>query len=263
MQTYIPFREFFCLHRKFLLYNFLARNLKLKYRRSMFGFLWTLLIPLSQVGIYYFVYKVVLHIAIPNYISFIMSGILPWTFFTSSITESLESLVSAHYLLVNAPVPIQIFPASATYTNFINFAVSTPLILALVWLDLGVPPGPPALWMVPLAGLLFVFTYALGFLLATLFVYFRDMKHLIGLITQLWLFVTPVLYRADMMPERFRWVLWLNPLSGFFISLRQILLSREAPDTAQVLAFAGWTVTTLLVAELVRLSAGRRVVEII
>ena len=261
LRALIPFREFFCLHRKFLLYNFLSRNLKLKYRRSIFGYFWTLLIPLAQVAIYFFVYKVVLKVNIPNYISFIMTGILPWTFFAASLTESLESLVAGHQLLIHAPVPIQIFPASATFTNFFNFIISTPLILALIWFDTGTAPNATVLWFLPLSLCLCVFTYALGFLMATLFVYFRDLKHLIGLIVQLWLFVTPVLYKAEMTPEKYRWVMWLNPLTGYFVTVREVLLEGRSPDPQFMILFLVWTAGCLVLAELTRRMVGLTLVE--
>ena len=249
------------MHRKFLLFNFLSRNLKLKYRRSVLGYFWTLLIPLSQVAIYYFVYKLVLHVEIPNYLSFIMTGILPWTFFAASLTESMESVVSGHHLLIHAPVPMQLFPASATFTNFFNFIVSAPLIFGLVWWELGQPPGLVSLYFFPLSLALCVFTYALGFLMAAMFVLFRDLKHLIGVIVQLWLFITPVLYRAEMTPEKFRWLLWVNPLTGFFVCERQVLLENVSPDPRYLGLLTAWTVGTLCLAEAVRRRVGLRLIE--
>lgn len=257
----IPFYEFFCLNRKYVLLNFLSRNLKLKYRRSAFGYLWTLLIPLAQVGIFFFVYRVILNVQIPNYLSFIISGILPWVFFVSSVTESLDSLVAGHQLLNHAPVPIQIFPAAATITHFINLLPSIPLILLITWFDTQQGPSWSWLLVVPLSIALFVFTYSLSFLLACLFVYLRDLKYMIAIVVQLWMYITPVLYRENMVPEKFRWVTWVNPLSGFFISLRKAIFEHSLPDPGPLSVFLIWTLGLLLMAEWVRRVSHSRIVE--
>lgn len=257
----IPLAEFFCLNRKYVLLNFLSRNLKVKYRRSAFGYLWTLLIPLAQVCIFYFVYKVVLKVQIPNYLSYIVSGLLPWVFFVTSVNESMESLVASHGLLTHAPVPIQIFPASCAVTNFVNFIPSVPLIFLITSLESGQLPSWSGLWILPLSFLLFIFTYSLSFILACLYVYLRDLKHLIGIIIQLWLYVTPVLFSAEMIPDRFRWVLWANPLSGFFIALREALFLHRSPGIESAGLFALYTVVTLVLAEQVRRASASRIVE--
>lgn len=257
----IPFYEFFCLNRKYVLLNFLSRNLKIKYRRSAFGYLWTLLIPLAQVAIYFFVYKLVLKVEIDNYLSYIVSGILPWVFFVSSVNESMESLVASHGLLTHAPVPIQIFPASCTVTNFVNFLPSIPIIFLVTAVENPHAISATWFWVIPLSCLLFIFTYALSFLLACLYVFLRDLKHLIGIAIQLWMYVTPVLFSADMVPERFRWLVLANPLSGFFICLRQALFEQSAPHLGPLVAFSVWTAVVLVLGEAVRVWSSSRIVE--
>src|SRR3954469_25912945 len=120
------FMEFFCLHRRNLLLTLVLRNFKVKYKGSVFGYLWTLVIPLSQVLVFYFVYQVILKVPVPNYLAFIVTGILPWVFFASTASESLESLVSGQNLLSHMPMPAQAFPAASVTTNFISFLLSWP-----------------------------------------------------------------------------------------------------------------------------------------
>src|ERR1700733_6872697 len=113
--------EFFCLHRKNLLLNLVQRNFKVKFKGSALGYFWTLVIPLSQVSVFYFVYQVILKVPVPNYFAFIVTGILPWVFFSTTINESLESLVSGQNLLTHLPMPLQAFPAATVMTNFLSF----------------------------------------------------------------------------------------------------------------------------------------------
>ena len=252
--------EFFCLHRPNLLLNLVQRNFKVKFKGSVLGYLWTLVIPLSQVLVYYFVYQVVLKIPVPNYFGFIVTGILPWIFFSTTVTESLESLVSGQSLLHNMPMPLQAFPAAAVVTNFISFALSWPIILgALLWS--GILPHWEFILFIPLSLVLFVFTYSLSFIFASVFVLFRDLKYIASIAIQLWLYFTPILYSAELVPEKYRWTLYVNPLSGYFVSIREILISGNLPNTVMVSTFILWTAATFAAANILRLSIGPRLVE--
>lgn len=254
------FYEFFCLHRRNLLLNLVRRNFKVKFKGSALGYLWTLAIPLSQVLVFYFVYQVILKIPVPNYLAFIVTGILPWVFFASTVTESLESLISSQGLLANMPMPLQAFPAASVATNFISFVLSWPIILGtLLWG--GIPLHWTALLFVPLSMLLFVFTYSLSFILASLLVLFRDLKHIFSIVVQLWMYSTPVFYSAALIPEKFKWILFVNPLSGFFIGTRDILIGGKLPEISIMIAFFAWTFLAFFLANFLRVSVGPRLVE--
>src|SRR3954453_19323172 len=99
MQAILNFRplgiDFFCLGKKFLVYNMVSRNLKIKYRRSVLGVFWTLLSPIAMTVVYYFVFKVILQVRMPHYLVFILSGVLPWTFFSQSLSEGMESIAGS------------------------------------------------------------------------------------------------------------------------------------------------------------------------
>jgi lipopolysaccharide transport system permease protein len=254
------FYEFFCLHRKNLLYTLVARNLKVKYRGSVLGFFWTLLIPICQVAVFYFIYKVVLKIETPNYLAFIVSGIIPWLFFSTTVLESMESLVSAQNLLTQAPIPIQAFPASSVSTNFMNMIYSLPVLIAVI-LAAGISLKWVSLLALPMLIVLFLFTYSLAFILACWFVIFRDLRHVFGILIQLWIYLTPVFYAAHMVPERYRWILFLNPLSGFFVGFRNVLIDGVVPDVAIFNSFILWTIALFFLANLIRVKLGPKLVE--
>src|SRR5947208_2867717 len=98
--------EFFCWHRKNLLLNLVQRNFKIKYKGSALGYIWTLVIPFSQVMVFYFVYELIMKVPVPHYLAFIVTGIIPWVFFAGTIGESLESLVAGQNLLTHMPMPL-------------------------------------------------------------------------------------------------------------------------------------------------------------
>jgi len=254
------FSEFFCFHRKGLLLNLVLRNFKVKFRGSVLGYLWTLVIPLSQVLVFYFVYQVILKIQIPNYMAFILTGILPWVFFSTTVLECLESLVSGQNLLSQLPMPLQVFPAAAVITNFVSFLLALPIVAAtFIWSGIELHWGMLA--VIPLMLLLYLFTYSLSFVLACLFVMFRDLKHIFGIFVGLWMYCTPVLYSAEMVPANYQWVLWINPLSGFFVGVRDVLLLNRPTDPVLFYSFAGWTVAFFILANWMRMAVGPRLVE--
>lgn len=252
--------EFFCFHRKYLLYALIRRNLSAKYRGSVLGFFWTLLVPFAQVFIFYFVYKIILKVEIPNYLAVIVSGILPWVFFTSTVNESFDVLVGSHGLLTQVPIPIQVLPASATLTHFTTLVLSVPaLVLVLIFSEVSF--SFRSLMTIPLTLVLFLFTYSLAFIFACGFVYLRDLKHIFGIIIQLWFYVTPVLYTVDLIPENLRWTLFLNPIAGYFVVFRQLVFSDGAVSFELLWAFVLWTCLFFVMANLMRSKFGPRLVE--
>src|SRR5689334_7103760 len=96
--------DLFCLGKKFLVFNLVSRNLKLKYRRSVLGVFWTLLSPIAMGMVYYFIFKVILKVQMPYYLAFILSGVLPWTFFNQTILEGLESVVGSWSIVTKVPI---------------------------------------------------------------------------------------------------------------------------------------------------------------
>jgi ABC-type polysaccharide/polyol phosphate export permease len=213
----------FCLNKKFLVYNLVNRNLKIKYRRSFLGFFWTILSPLAVSFIYYFVFKVVMKVERPHYLPFILCGVLPWSFFAQSLNEATESIVGNHGLISKIPVPIQVFPYVVSITNFSTLIFALPIIIGLAWAS-GITPSFITILIFPYFLSLLVISYALGTVLAIAFVYLRDLKHAIGLILQIWFYATPIVYDKGMIPEKYKFVLYLNPVGASFVGIQESVL---------------------------------------
>lgn len=254
------FDKFFCLHRRNLLYNLVMRNFKVKFRGSVLGYLWTLVIPMSQVLVFYFVYQVVMKVPIPNYLAFVVTGIMPWVFFSTTVNESLESLVSGQNLLSHLPMPIQVFPAATVATNLISFLLALPIIIGVI-LWSGIELNGYSLLAIPYLLGLFLFTYCFSFVLASMYVLFRDLKHIFGIVLNLWMYGTPVLYSIDLVPEPFRWFFNVNPLTGFFVGFRDALLFHRWTDLPLMMSFVTWTLFFFVVANIIRATMAGRLVE--
>ena len=242
----LNFWELFNLHRKFLVYNLVMRNLKVKYRRSALGFLWTLLVPMSQAAIYYVVFLKILKIQIAHYVPFILSGVLVWTFFSNTLTEAMESLLNNSNLLTKIPVPLQTFPWVAALSHAINLGLALPVIVLFMLLD-GLPITPAFVLVLPILFATVIIAFAIGLTFALVMVFFRDLRYVLALVLQVWLYATPVFYNESMIPKKLEWMLWLNPIGLVFTSIHGIILDGRAPATTALLGVTGWTVVSILI----------------
>jgi len=264
MDTLAIFKPFgidiFCVGKKFLVFNLVGRNLKVKYRRSVLGVLWTLLSPLATVLIFYFVFKVILKVQIPHYMAFLVSGILPWAFFSQTINEGMDSVVGNAGIAAKVPVPVQIFPYVGAITNFITLFLALPVILGVsILTDV---PLSGSIVLLPVFFLcLFFMSYGLSLVLGLLYVYFRDLKHILGLVLQLWFYGTPVFYNPDMVPPKYHWILIANPVGGCFVGLHKILAYGEWPSTESIVSSLFWAFVMMTLGLIVFKTTHRDVIE--
>lgn len=252
--------DLFCTGKKFLVFNLVSRNLKIKYRRSIFGFFWTILNPLATAMVFYLVFKVFLKVAIPNYLVFILCGIFPWTFFSGTLLENMESLVGNQGLLSKIPIPLHIFPYVGSVTNLVTLFLSLPILMGAA-IFTGVPLGPSVVLLPLLFFALFLLAYSFSMILSIAFVYFRDLRHIMGILMQIWFYGTPVIYDESMVPENFKWLLYANPVALIFTELRHILVHGEWPDPARLASVAAWTLGVLTVGLLVQKNFSESLVE--
>ncbi|MGZ3689096.1 MAG: ABC transporter permease [Bdellovibrionota bacterium] len=252
--------EFFCLGRKFLVYNLVNRNLKVKYRRSLLGILWTLLAPLAMAAVYYLVFGLIIKVKVEHYLVHILTGVLLWQFFAQTLIEGLETLTSNWALISRVPVPIQIFPYVGSVTNLINLLLGFPVILAAGFLDHMSWCG--SLILIPYLMLcLFLITYGFSLALSIAYVFLRDMKHFISIVLQLWFYGTPVFYDEKMIPPAYHFILYLNPVSPIIVSFHDILVRGVWPDSSFVLASGAWAITIAVASVSVLLFGSSEVAE--
>lgn len=216
-----------------LFYVLVARELKARYRGSVLGFFWSLLNPLLMLGVYAVVFAVIFEGRGPStspYALFLFSGLLPWNWLASALTDSAASLTTHGALLRKILFPAEILPLVAVVAQGVHFVFALPVLLAgLVLGSLGVfgtrvPVGWPLVQAVPLLVLEGLFLSGVGLLLAALTVHFRDVKDLLATALSLWFFATPVLYAlSDVRQERVRALLLFNPAAPLFDGWRDAL----------------------------------------
>lgn len=234
-----------------LLWSLTLRELKSRYRGSALGFLWTFLNPLLQMLVYVVVFRIYSRLDIPNYAYFMLVGLLPWIWFSSSLGGGISAITDRRDLITKVRFPPQVLPATVVATNLVNYLLSLPLMLGLGLMFGHLPSvhvlALPLVMLVQLA-----FVCSLTFLLAALNVFFRDLQHIVGNVTMLWFFVTPVLYRVTDIPESMRqFQLAANPMSGVIAGYQAIFYEHAFPRLQLLLPAAATSLVAALIAGVV------------
>ncbi|MFN7978586.1 MAG: ABC transporter permease [Vicinamibacterales bacterium] len=210
-----------------LIQTLVVRDLKARYRGSVLGFFWSFINPLLLMAVYTFVFTVIMpgtHPAdIQPYGLFFFCGILPWTWFSSSLTESSNVLISGGNLIKKVLFPAEVLPIVSVLANLAHFLLGLP-ILAVLLVYYQRPLDPlELLWFPVIVLVQFLFTTGIALLLAALTVHFRDIKDILSNMLTLWFFSTPIIYSMQMAPEAYRKVLNLNPMTHLAISYQEVL----------------------------------------
>jgi lipopolysaccharide transport system permease protein len=210
-----------------LIQTLVVRDLKARYRGSVLGFFWSFINPLLLLLIYNFVFSTVMPGVRPAdlepYALFMFCGILPWTWFSSSLLESSSTLLSGGNLIKKVLFPAEVLPIVTVLANMAHFFLGLPILVAfLVYYRRPLDPVE-LLWFPVIVAVQLVLTTGLALLLSALTVHFRDLKDLLGNLLTLWFFATPIIYPISQAPEYMRWAMNLNPMTHLAISYQEVL----------------------------------------
>lgn len=206
-----------------LLWAMTEKELKVRYKKTLAGFLWVILNPLLEMVIIGLIFSYFINI--PNYYLFLLVGLIPWTFFSQSVNNAAVSIVSERSLLHKAKFPIEIIPLSVVIANLLNLMISL-LLLSFFLLFIGKLAFVKLIFLVPALVLLVVFTSGLCLLVSALYVKFRDVGYIVRAILILAFYATPIIYSLSLIPAGIRGLFMFNPLSSIFELFRLSLLDR-------------------------------------
>jgi lipopolysaccharide transport system permease protein len=200
-----------------------ARDLKLRYKRTILGVAWSLVNPIAQWLVLGFVFGYVIRIEIDRFLSYLFTGILVWSWLSSSLSACATCVLDNSTLLRRPGFPGAILPVVAVSTQFVQFAISLPILLVAALFD-----GEPFTWALlglpVIAALQFLLTLGIGYFLATLHVVYRDTKHLLEIALMLAFYLTPIFYDSNSVPEPFRFAYQLNPAFHLLEAYRAIVV---------------------------------------
>lgn len=214
-----------------LFYFLTWRDVKVRYKQTVLGVLWAVIQPFFTMVIFTVLFGQLANIpsdGIPGPI-FYFSALLPWIFFSTTLSNAGMSLVSNSGLLTKIYFPRIILPATAALVSFVDFLIGSVMLVGFI-LYYKIPLGWNLLLWPALIVLLVLLALGVGMFLAALNVKYRDIKYAIPFGIQLWMYLTPIIYPTSMIPERFQWLLALNPLSGLIEAFRYALVPSRALD---------------------------------
>lgn len=214
----------YSLHKyNFLIRQLVSRDFKTKYKRSVLGMLWSFLNPLLTMSIQYVVFSTLFKSSIPNFIVYLLSGIVCFNFFSEATSMCLMSIVGNATLINKVYVPKYIYPFSRTLSSSINLLLSL-VPLFIMMLATRTPITSAALLLPFVLLMLFLFSYGVGLILATMMVFFRDTQFLWGIFSMLLSYLTPIFYPETIIPDQFMTVYKLNPLYHILRFMRSLLI---------------------------------------
>lgn len=214
---------------KFLIKQLVLRDFKTKYKRSVLGILWSFLNPLLTMTVQYIVFSTIFRSDIPNFALYLLTGIVCFNFFSEASSMALMSIVGNAPLITKVYVPKYIYPLSRVLSSSINLLFSLIPLLA-VMLITGAPLRP-ALLLLPFGLIcLFLFSLGTGLLLSTAMVFFRDTQFLWGVVSMLWMYLSPIIYPESIIPVKFLTLYKCNPLYHIIRFIRIILMDGLSPE---------------------------------
>jgi lipopolysaccharide transport system permease protein len=233
-----------------LIQALVVRDLKARYRGSLLGFFWTFLNPILLMATYTLVFSVYMRVEVEHYAVFLMTGLLPWLWFSSSLQMGAKSVLDGGELLKKVFFPPQVLPAVTVLTNFANFLLSLPLLFGFLLL-FGVRVGGTLVALLPLMVIQLVLTYGLTLIVAAMTVRYRDVAQLLTNFLMVWFFVSPVLYPANLVPPEFAALLTVNPVAPLLMGYQSILLHNAYPLWRPVGVAVGAAVGAMMLGMLV------------
>ena len=216
-----------------LLRELIARDIKLRYRGSALGILWTLLNPLAELLVLSLVFGVILRVDIPNFAAYLFTGLMVYGWFQTSVNFATEAVVGNRELVRRPNVPILVLPVVTAASNLFHFLLSMPILLALLFSN-HIAIGWSILALPVLIAIEFVLILAFAYPVATINVWFRDTQHVLRIALQLLFFLTPIVYDVGSVPAGLQWLYRVNPMAHLVDAYRAILLRDTLPPAASL-----------------------------
>jgi len=233
-----------------LIQALVARDLKARYRGSVLGFVWSFVNPLLLLSIYSFVFTTIMPGSDPRtkpVAVFLFCGLLPWTWFSASLTDATSSLITSGNLIKKVLFPAEVLPVVSVLTNMVHFLLGLPILALFMIAFRHYPTAGSLVWFPIVIAVQLVFTLGLAFALSALTVHFRDVRDLLTNVLTLWFFATPIIY-PYFMPTvtRFLTLFRLNPFYHLAVSYQESLFFGEFGHARSLLLLAVLSVVVFL-----------------
>ena len=221
------FKELY-LYRE-LLKTSIKKEIRGKYKGSFLGVLWSFVNPLLMVLVYAIVFPYILKVQEDNYLIFLITATIPWTFFTTVISQGTTTIIANAGLIKKVYFPRAILPISVVTSGLINFLISC-IIILLFLIFSGIGFSKYVLIVPLIITIQYIFSLSVVFVLSAINVYIRDIEYIMNFVIMMLFYATPVLYSFTLIPEKLRFVFNLNPMAHIINSYRDILYYQKMPN---------------------------------
>lgn len=231
--------------------SLVKRDLKSRYKGSVLGFFWMFLNPLLQLAVYTVVFSTIMRTGIEKFYLFLFVALVPWIFFSTCLSGGTTVIFSQQDMVKKIYFPREVLPLSFTISQFVNMLLSF-IVIFVVVLCSGTPLVPAALAYLP-AVMLIEFVLALGitYIVSACNVYFRDLEHILGIVSMAWMYLTPILYSVEMIPKQYLQLFYFNPMTFVIIAYRDILYYGKPPQMDTLANAAVMGILSIVIGHLV------------
>ena len=229
-KSWVPLNLHGLWERRELLFFLMWRDIKVRYKQTLLGAAWAVIQPLVTMIIFTYFFGKLAKLPTDGvpYPIFFYTGLLLWTFFSNGVNSGANSLIGNSNLITKVYFPRLIIPSAAVAAGLLDFAIASVLLIGLL-----VYYGFPVTWgyvmLLPLIGLTTLLALGVGIWFSALNVKYRDVRYALPFLIQIWMFVSPIIYPSSLVPDEWRWAIWLNPVTGIIEAFRASLFGRPIP----------------------------------
>ena len=230
--------------------SLVKRDLRGKYKGSVLGFLWTFINPLCQIIVYTVVFSVIVRTDLDKFYIYMITGMIPWLFFDMSLRQGSGCVRYQGEMIKKIYFPREVLPISCVTSNFVNMLFCFIIVFAVLFIS-GVGVSIKSLFFLPMV-MMIEYVLALGFTLivSAATVYFKDLEHIVTVILMAWIYLTPILFSMEIIPESVLWLFKCNPMTPIIEAYHDILYWKQMPAGNELLYSVVFAVVILIVGEL-------------
>lgn len=230
-----------------LLKSNVKKEIRGKYKGSFLGVLWSFINPLLSVLVYAIVFPLILKNPQPNYVVFLIIGIVPWNFFVTVMNQGVNTVVINGNIIKKVYFPREILPISVVTSGLVNFFISCLIILGFIVFG-GMSLSPVMLLAPVIAIIQFILSLGLLLVLSAINVYIRDVEYIVNFIMTLLFYATPILYSSELFKNTaFAWIMNINPLAHIINAYRDVFYYQQLPNFSSLGIVAGLSLVTLII----------------
>lgn len=228
--------------------SLVRRDLRGRYKGSVLGFLWTFVNPLLQLLVYSVVFSSVMRVTnVDKYYLFLFVALIPWLLFSSSLTGGSTAILANKNMITKIYFPREVLPIAYVTSCFVNMLYSF-IVVFIVIIISGIGINFTSLLFLPLVMIIeYIFSLAIAMIASAVDVYFRDLQHILGIVSMAWMYFTPIIYGINDIPEEWRKFFKLNPMCHIITAYRDILYYKRIPDISGLLVTGAVSVVLLII----------------